>query len=331
MKILVPFSGGKDSEATLLWACEKYGVRNITAVFCDTKWEHEINYQHIKYVIDKLGVEFVNLVSKKYDGFIDLAKKRGMSSSGRRICTIELKVVPMIDYVLSLNEHCIIIQGIRADESASRALMNDQCTFFKYYFEPYQTNTMIRNQLESVLNEKGILSYAQKVKLQKANLRLSLGKEDPKFHTYRKKEVKIFNENFIHDILRPFFHATAMDVINYCLNRDFAINPLYFLGYSRVGCFPCIMATKNEMWLIISTDPDTVKKLLDLEYFVGKTFFKPDYVPKKYRRGYDPKSKKQLTRVIDVIEYLTEKHATGDLFKNDKQLNGCKSVYMICE
>jgi hypothetical protein len=85
------------------------------------------------------------------------------------------------------------------------------------------------------------------------------------------------------------------------------------------------------MWLIISTDPDTVKKLLDLEYFVGKTFFKPDYVPKKYRRGYDPKSKKQLTRVIDVIEYLKEKHATGDLFKNDKQLNGCKSVYMICE
>jgi 3'-phosphoadenosine 5'-phosphosulfate sulfotransferase (PAPS reductase)/FAD synthetase len=34
----------------------------ITAVFCDTKWEHEINYQHIKYVGDKLEVEFVNLV-----------------------------------------------------------------------------------------------------------------------------------------------------------------------------------------------------------------------------------------------------------------------------
>lgn len=331
MKILVPFSGGKDSEATLLWAIEKYGKDKITAVFCDTKWEHEINYNHIKYVIDKAGVAFVNLVSKKYDGFIDLSKKRGMSSSGKRICTIELKVVPMIDYVLSLQEHCLIIQGIRADESASRALMENECTFFKYYFQPYQTNSMIQNQLESILNEKGILSYAQKTKLKKANDRLELGKEDPKFHIYRKKDVFAFNEKFVHDIIRPFFFNTAMDVINYCLIRGYAINPLYFLGYSRVGCFPCIMATKNEMWLIISTDPDTVKKILDLEYYVGKTFFKPDYVPKKYRRGYDPKSNKKLTRMIDVVEYLNDKHATLDAFKDDKELNSCKSVYMICE
>jgi hypothetical protein len=52
-----------------------------------------------------------------------------MSSSGRRIIRIELKVVPMIDYVLSLNGHCIIIQDIRTNESTSRSLMNDQCTF----------------------------------------------------------------------------------------------------------------------------------------------------------------------------------------------------------
>jgi 3'-phosphoadenosine 5'-phosphosulfate sulfotransferase (PAPS reductase)/FAD synthetase len=273
MKILVPFSGGKDSQATLIWACERYGVKNITAVFCDTKWEHEFNYQHIKYIVNKLGVEFVNLVSKKYDGFIGLAKERGMSSSGRRICTIELKVVPMIDYVLSLKEHCLIIQGIRADESASRALMKDECTFFKYYFQPYKTNSTVKDQLETVLSEKGFLSYAQKTKLAKVMDRLKLGKEDPKFHTYRKKDVFAFNNNYSHDIIRPFFFSSAMDVIRFSLNRGFAINPLYFLGYSRVGCFTCIMATKNEMHLIITTDQETVDKILNLEYLVGKTFF----------------------------------------------------------
>jgi hypothetical protein len=48
------------------------------------------------------------------------------------------------------------------------------------------------------------------------------------------------------------------------------------------------------MWLIISTDPGTVKKITWFKYFVGKTFFKPDYVQKKYRRGYD-QNQKQLT------------------------------------
>jgi hypothetical protein len=77
-----------------------------------------------------------------------------MSSSGRRICTIELKVVPMIDYVLSLNGHCIIIQGIRTERIHKQIINERSMYLFKYYFEPYQTNTMIQNQIESVLNEK---------------------------------------------------------------------------------------------------------------------------------------------------------------------------------
>ncbi|KQS45925.1 hypothetical protein ASG38_15050 [Flavobacterium sp. Leaf359] len=331
MKVLVPLSGGKDSQATLIWACEKYGAKKVTAVFCDTKWEHEITYNHIKYLCDSLGVELVNLVSKKYDGFVDLTIKRGASSSRRRKCTVILKVEPMIDYILSLNEHCLIIQGIRADESESRSHMEEQCTYFKYYFEPYQTNSMIQEKLEKVLNEKGILSHSQKEKLEKAKSRLAKGKEDPKFHTYRKKDVFAFNEKYLHDVIRPFFRATADEVIYYSLNRGFKINPLYFLGFSRVGCFPCVMATKNEIWLIIKNHPDAVQKIRDCEYYTGRTFFKPDYVPKKYRRGFDPKSQKKIATIDDVIEYLMDKNASLDMFEEDIELNACKSVYSICE
>lgn len=331
MKILVPFSGGKDSQATLIWACLNYGVKNVIAVFCDTKWEHEITYNHIKYICENLGCELVNLVSKKYDGFVDLTKKRGASSSGKRKCTVELKVIPMIDYILSLQCHVIILQGIRADESESRSLMESQCTYFKYYFEPYQTNSMIQDKLEKVLNEKGILSFAQKQKYDKAVGRLAIGKEDAKFHTYRKKDVKAFNENYLHDVIRPFFKATANEVISFSLNRGFEINPLYFLGFSRVGCFPCIMATKNEIWLIISTQPEAVQKIRDCEYYTGQTFFKPDYVPKRYRRGFDEKSQKPIATIDDVIEYLMDKHATLDMWEDVPEVSGCKSVYAICE
>lgn len=36
MKILVSFSGGKDSQACLIQAFKQYGGGNLTAVFCDT-------------------------------------------------------------------------------------------------------------------------------------------------------------------------------------------------------------------------------------------------------------------------------------------------------
>lgn len=40
MKIIVSFSGGKDSQACLIQATKQYGADKIEAVFCDTGWEH---------------------------------------------------------------------------------------------------------------------------------------------------------------------------------------------------------------------------------------------------------------------------------------------------
>lgn len=327
MKILVPFSGGKDSQATLIYAVEKYGVEKVEAVFCDTKWEHDITYNHIKYVIEKLGVKFVNLVSKKYDGMIDLAaKKKRFPATKSKFCTTELKVIPMIDYVLSQKEHLLILQGIRADESASRSKMNYECRFFKFYFEPYQTNEMIVAELSS----KTFLSASQKAKLTKAQNRLALGRNDAKYHTYRKKEVLEWCKNYTDDIIRPFFRATANEVLNYSLSRDIAVNPLYFKGFSRVGCLPCIMCNQKEIDLIIKDFPETVEKILDAEKLTNSTFFPPYKVPDRYKSQKD-KNGIKYPNFQDVIRYSKDRNATMDLFENDEEMNSCKSVYNICE
>lgn len=134
--VLVSYSGGKDSQACMIWAAKKWGVRNVAAVFCDTGWEHPETYEHIKQTTSLLGVSLIILSSNKYKGMIDLAKKKGrFPSATRRFCTVELKVKPMVDYVLSLDNSCIIVQGIRAKESASRAKMLQECSYFKEYFE----------------------------------------------------------------------------------------------------------------------------------------------------------------------------------------------------
>jgi len=327
MKVIVPFSGGKDSQACLLYAIEKYGLKNVTAAFCDTSWENEITYRHIEYVLKRLKVENVVLTSEKYGGMIDLAiKKKRFPSTKSRFCTTELKVIPMINYILSLKDHLLIVQGIRSDESKTRSAMANNCRFFKYYFEPYETNSAIVAKLSG----KMALSLVLKTKLDKAALRLSQGKEDKKYHTYRKKDVLAWCEMYSDEVVRPFFNATAEEVIDFSLYRGLDINPLYYNGFSRIGCFPCIMCTQKEIDLIVKNHPETVFKVKEAEALTGHTFFPPGKIPKRYNSKQTSKGKGYAT-FDDVIKYRNDKNATGDLFDNEADSKACFSVYSICE
>ncbi len=214
MKVIVSFSGGKDSLAALLWVREHI-TTNFTTVFCDTGWEHPLTYEYINRIADKLHLDLVTLKSKEYDGMVDLARqKKRWPSSYARFCTEELKTKPMIDYVLDeVKDNMLIIQGIRAAESSARAKMQAQCTYFKYYFEPY--------------------GYDKNGK--------------PKKHSYRGKEVRAFRAQFADDLLRPVFDWSAQQVIDYILAAGLEPNPLYRMGYKRVGCWPCVMANLQDV------------------------------------------------------------------------------------
>lgn len=202
MKILVSFSGGKDSQACLIQAFKQYGGGDLIAVFCDTGWEHPDTYKHVNDVCLQMGVRLITLKSK-YD-FVSLAvHKKRFPSTNARFCTSELKMKPMIDYVLSLKESCIIIQGIRAGESTARAAMEEECMYFKSYFQP---------------NKKG------------------------RTENYRSKDVKEWCSQFDASVLRPIFKWSAQQVIDCILDAGQKPNPLYYRGFSRVGCFPCIMS-----------------------------------------------------------------------------------------
>lgn len=324
--ILIPLSGGKDSQASMLWAIEKYGIENCQTAFCDVKWEAPETYEHIKYLVKKSGITHNTLTSKKYDGMVDLAVKKGrFPSSTARFCTEELKVKPMIDFVLSQKRNVIIVDGVRADESEKRAKKQPECRFFKYYFEPYQTNSMIIEQFEI----KPPITLKQKNKLQKAIDRLALGKEDPKFYTYRKKDVFKWCETYGDDLIRPFFYATGDEVINYSLNRDYLINDRYFQGYKRVGCKVCIMEDIPGLTMTIQNDPQTVNEIIEAEIIAESSFMPPDKIPKRYHSKQTAEGKTYGT-FADVKRYILDKNATIDMFKNDPVFR-CKSHYSICE
>jgi len=293
MKVLVAYSGGKDSQACLLWAVKQYGVKNIEAVFCDTGWEHPATYKHIVDTTTSLGVKLVTVKSKKYDGMIDLAeKKKRFPSSQARFCTSELKSIPFIDYVLEQKEHLIVIQGIRALESHNRSKMQKQCRYFKYYFEAY--------------NDKG------------------------KTHTYRKKDIQEWVKLYSDDILRPVFDWTGQQVIDYIIENGQEPNPLYKQGFKRVGCFPCIMSGHKEVHEIIKRYPERFNEIIKHENRIGSSFFKIDYVPDYAQSGFDEKSGKKYTTGEDVRAYLEAKNSNLDLFADDSPIS-CSSYYNLCE
>ena len=56
-KIVVPVSGGKDSQACMKMAVKEVGTENVLGLFCDTKFEHPKTYQHVKDIAEMYGVK----------------------------------------------------------------------------------------------------------------------------------------------------------------------------------------------------------------------------------------------------------------------------------
>jgi 3'-phosphoadenosine 5'-phosphosulfate sulfotransferase (PAPS reductase)/FAD synthetase len=47
IKVLVPISGGKDSQAALKLALQTHQPSEVRGLFCDTRFEHPMTYAHV--------------------------------------------------------------------------------------------------------------------------------------------------------------------------------------------------------------------------------------------------------------------------------------------
>jgi 3'-phosphoadenosine 5'-phosphosulfate sulfotransferase (PAPS reductase)/FAD synthetase len=71
-------------------------------------------------------------------------------------------------------------------------------------------------------------------------------------------------------VWRPLLHWSVTDVLEMHRFYDVPVNPLYQLGFDRVGCFPCIFARKEEIRLVAVHAPERIDEIRELEQFANE-------------------------------------------------------------
>jgi 3'-phosphoadenosine 5'-phosphosulfate sulfotransferase (PAPS reductase)/FAD synthetase len=74
-----------------------------------------------------------------------------------------------------------------------------------------------------------------------------------------------WSDGFDCEVWRPLVAWTAEDVAVIHVRHGLEMNPLYSLGASRVGCWPCIFARKAEIALVARVDPQRIRMIADQE------------------------------------------------------------------
>lgn len=122
VKILVPISGGKDSQAALKLALQTYQPEEVRGLFCDTQFEHPLTYAHVEKLRTLYGTVQIDTVTGGSVLEKSIKYKR-FPGGGARHCTDELKIRLTRIYCKALAEQqggFEVWYGMRTGESPER-------------------------------------------------------------------------------------------------------------------------------------------------------------------------------------------------------------------
>lgn len=129
-----------------------------------------------------------------------------------------------------------------------------------------------------------------------------------------------FNDYFDCWEIRPLLRWSEQDVFDYLESKGVPPNPLYAVGFTRVGCFPCIHSRKSELARLPNWAWD---KLAEWEKRVGRSWFPPRLVPGVW-----------IPTIEQVKEWCKTSHGGRqfDMFAADeKDVPSCMSTWGVCE
>ncbi|MBI4738269.1 phosphoadenosine phosphosulfate reductase family protein [Candidatus Woesearchaeota archaeon] len=121
---------------------------------------------------------------------------------------------------------------------------------------------------------------------------------------------------------RPLFYWKKKDILALCRKHN-VLNPLYDMGFERVGCFPCIMENKAGIKNIADRFPEQIRIIAEAERRIGRSFFPYTKTPPRY--GSKP-------TIRDVVRWArSQAPAEMEALKCNDNAGSCMSHYQQCE
>lgn len=123
-KVIVNFSGGKDSTVAILKVLERYPKEEVILCYQDTGADFLETIPHVKKVARLFELPLVIL--RRHEDFWDLAERfNHFPTPQMRNCTLYLKVRELNRWIranrASLEKEVIVVSGIRGEESTYRS------------------------------------------------------------------------------------------------------------------------------------------------------------------------------------------------------------------
>lgn len=285
MKHIVGFSGGIDSQACALWVRQRFPVEDVILLNSDAGGnEHPVTTQFIQdYSRDVFPVVMISPQVQDMDG-------RAKAAIARRGLQ---PTDPLTFDLLAELKQCF---------------PSNYQQFCTYHLKIAPQKRWILEQADGLLVD-GFARYTG-VRADESTDRALLPEHE-------------WDETFDCDLYRPLLRWTKPQCFAFCLEASESINPLYTMGFSRVGCAPCVNSNKEDIRQWAATFPEMIDKVRAWEKKTGKTFFRPQ------RKGG------RLMWIDDKVAWARTERGGKMLslpyVEADAAAGTCVSKYGLCE
>lgn len=237
MKHIVGFSGGIDSQACALWVRQRYPTEDIILLNSDAGGnEHPITTEFIEdYSRDVFPVVMLSPQVQDMDGRAKAAIER---------------------------------RGLRPTDPLTFDLLAELKQCFPMHYQQFCTThlKLIPQRRWMMENLDGLLAdgFARYI-----GVRADESDDRALLPDHQ------WDEFFDCDLYRPLLRWTKQQCFDFVTAAGEEYNPLYKMGFSRVGCAPCVNAKKEEIREWAARFPEMIDKVREWERRVGKSFFRP--------------------------------------------------------
>lgn len=362
IKHVVSVSSGKDSDSTLKLALNRCPPGSVVPIFCDTGNEHEEVDVHLDYLEKHHGIKIVRLKNDFSDEFqrkrMFIARDQRTRREYDTVSVFEADgktPVPKRDgrgniVMRKVRRGCVMVEEpmqktkkvgggrrVRWTNKAKRRAL----AAMHPSGNPFLDLCMLKGRFPS----RKAQFCTKRLKIEMAVMfqleLIDAGHQVISWQGVRRDESEARrNAKKIERIgpslwaFRPIVDWTAMDVFHYLDTQGVEPNRLYYQGMNRVGCMPCINASKEEIREISVRFPYHLSRISDWETKVSacskrgfSTFFhKTDDV------SGSPATIFSRGKVEQVIEW--SKTSRGgrqfNMFADFAELMACASSYGLC-